>query len=329
MRRYLLTIAIVLAVHAATAFVSRTYLGWLLDLGALFVHNTDIASIFDRELAGFSLAAGALVAGAILMTYLRRPRRAASGATKAADSYANRQINIDPSNELQRPEFWALHYSEIVGIEYRGSSVMMEAVFGFPYARLHEYFTAIYKPEGEEYLITVPTVVGYDVGVQVVDCGESGAETRYSIGHGKWPEREYLGYNSPHFALPAFRWTEIAQIARAIEPQSPDNAARAMLLLFPATYLTNTDDPDLVEESLLRSWRQIKLPDNGRAKALIRSAVENQRDSELEWRDDSDLGWINNGEYSFRNPSTGMASFDPRRFARVRAFLASCEPVRG
>lgn len=71
MRRYFVTVAIVLVLHAVATVVLRTYLGFLVDLGSLFVHNTDIASIRDRELAGFSLVAGALLFAAIVVTYLR------------------------------------------------------------------------------------------------------------------------------------------------------------------------------------------------------------------------------------------------------------------
>ena len=71
MRRYLVTVAIVLVLHAVATVVLRAYLGFLVDLGGLFVHNTDSASIWDRELAGFSLMAGALLFAAIVVTYLR------------------------------------------------------------------------------------------------------------------------------------------------------------------------------------------------------------------------------------------------------------------
>lgn len=72
MRRYLLNIAIVLAVHVTTAFVSRTYLGFLDNLGSFFVYQRDIASIPDSILAGFLIATTMLVIATILMTYLIR-----------------------------------------------------------------------------------------------------------------------------------------------------------------------------------------------------------------------------------------------------------------
>lgn len=71
MRRYLVTAAVVLVLHAVAAILFRPYSGILVDLGGLFVHNTDIASLWDRLVAGFSLVAGALLFAAMVLTYLR------------------------------------------------------------------------------------------------------------------------------------------------------------------------------------------------------------------------------------------------------------------
>lgn len=71
MRRYLVTLAVVLVLHAVATILFRPYSGILMELGGLFVHNTDIASLWDRMVAGFSLVAGALLLAAIVMTYLR------------------------------------------------------------------------------------------------------------------------------------------------------------------------------------------------------------------------------------------------------------------
>lgn len=71
MRRYLVTAAVVLVLHAVAAILIRPYSGILVDVGGLFVHNTDIASLWDRLVAGFSLVAGALLFAAMVMTYMR------------------------------------------------------------------------------------------------------------------------------------------------------------------------------------------------------------------------------------------------------------------
>ena len=71
MRRYLVPVAVVLALHTVATIVFRSYYSLLVDLGGLFVHNTDISSIWDRAVAGFSLVTGGLLFAAIVVTYLQ------------------------------------------------------------------------------------------------------------------------------------------------------------------------------------------------------------------------------------------------------------------
>lgn len=85
MRRYLVTTAVLLVLHAVATILFRTYSGILVDLGGLFVYNTDIASIWDRLVAGFSVVAGALLLAAIVMTYLRSTWARASEALTDSD----------------------------------------------------------------------------------------------------------------------------------------------------------------------------------------------------------------------------------------------------
>ena len=83
MRRYLVTAALVLVLHAVAAILFRAYSGILVDVGGLFIHNTDIASLWDRLMAGFSLVAGALFFAAMAMTYMRGIWRRAQEAHTA------------------------------------------------------------------------------------------------------------------------------------------------------------------------------------------------------------------------------------------------------
>ncbi len=91
MRRYLTTAAVVLVLHAVATILLRPYSGMLVDLGGWFVHNTEVASIWDREVAGFSLVAGALLLAAIVMTYLRSIWAQAPEAPTASDCRGDRE----------------------------------------------------------------------------------------------------------------------------------------------------------------------------------------------------------------------------------------------
>lgn len=317
MRRYFLAIAIALGLHCASMLVSKAYFGFVSDIGGWLVHGHDIADIPEMALVGFLLVGSVLVLVAIGAAYVAGPAQTTHMQSQPA-------IEIHAATELRRPEFWAIHYYNVVGTEERGSGEMIKAVFRLSGDQLNDYYSLLYKPEEQAHLISVPIVAGYDVGMQRVDCGENGEEVRYSIGHKDWSEREPLGYESPHFALPAFRWAEVELIARVMERRSAEDAAIAMLLLFPAVYLTRSDNPAEAERALLRAWKQL-MPPSPALEEMVRSAVENQTDSELTWSNNAELGWINNGRYSFRNPKTMMTSFEPRRFARIRSFLDTVE----
>ncbi len=234
------------------------------------------------------------------------------------------RTEIRPDTELHRTEFWATHYEIVAGGEHRGSQEVIQAAYGIAAERLENYYFSLIQPEEEAYLITVQLVAGFDVGVQYVDCSDDGTEVRYSLGHADWTEREPLGYQSPHFALPAFRWDEVDLIARAVKRRSEEDAAIAMLLLFPSVYLVTNDNSMHVGQALLSAWQRI-LPASQSIEELVRNALENQSDSELTWRKDPELGWICDGRYSFRNPKTTMTNFEPRRFARIRSLLDALE----
>src|SRR5438045_9662492 len=104
---------------------------------------------------------------------------------------------IRPEFELRKPEFWATHFYNLVGTEERDSGEVVEAAFGIPRQTTDAHYLSLLRPEEEAILISVPIAAAYDVGVEYVDCGESGTEVRYSLGHLEWKEREPLGYESP------------------------------------------------------------------------------------------------------------------------------------
>lgn len=228
-------------------------------------------------------------------------------------------------SELCKPEFWATHYHELVGDEDRDSGEVIQAIFRFAEQELEDYYFTLLRPETEARYLSLAVMEGFSLGVQYVDCGEDGTEVRYSIKHADWNNWELLGYDSPHFALPVFRWAEISRIAQVIEGRSADEAATAVLLLFPATYLSMSDDPSEVEHEIARHWDRLSLPHQAVEEGLIRRVVERQTVSDINWKEDSRLGWITDGHYSFRNPQTLMATFKLERFARMASFLKALE----
>lgn len=79
MRRYFVVVGVVLGLHFAALLASKTYLGFLTDVGALLVHGNDIPDLPNQLLAGLSLVGAVLIAASVGVTYLR-DRAQAAGA---------------------------------------------------------------------------------------------------------------------------------------------------------------------------------------------------------------------------------------------------------
>lgn len=232
---------------------------------------------------------------------------------------------MNPAEELRKPEFWATHYHELFGDEDHDSGEVVESVFGIPDQQLASYYFSLIRPEAEAVHLSVELFGGYGADVEYVDCGDDGTEVRYFLSRNEWDRRELLGYESPHFALPAFRWTEIDSLGRILERKSLTEAATAVLLLFPAVYLTGAGESAAAETALRRYWEALSLPSRAFQHGAFNNVIDNRTVPNLVWEQDPELGWINNWDYSFRNPKTLMTQFEPIRFRRVRLFVEALE----
>jgi len=73
MRRYLTVTIIVLALHLAAALLLRIYRTFLVAIGGVLIHATDIADIPDQLFAGAALVGALLVVVTVLVMYGTRP----------------------------------------------------------------------------------------------------------------------------------------------------------------------------------------------------------------------------------------------------------------
>jgi hypothetical protein len=72
MRRYVLAVVIILAMHCAATLLVRPYTRLLVKVGSLFLQATDIADIPGLLLTGFLLVGSVLVLGTIAIAYATR-----------------------------------------------------------------------------------------------------------------------------------------------------------------------------------------------------------------------------------------------------------------
>src|SRR5262249_25072524 len=122
--------------------------------------------------------------------------------------------DMDP--RLKDPRFWAAHYYLLLEDEEQASRELVEPLLGISAKAVEDYyFGELVKPEDVAQTVWLPLKSDFRVGVEYVDCEDDGHEVRYRLDHAAWSEPELLGFDSAHFALPAFRWQELIAMREA------------------------------------------------------------------------------------------------------------------
>jgi len=225
------------------------------------------------------------------------------------------------NDTFKDPRFWAAHYYLLIGDDDHDSGELVESLFGLRDEALQAYyFGDLVKPDDQSTPLWLPLAHGYQAGVQYADCGDDGHEVRYLLGHATWPEPELVGFDSPHFALPAFRWQELVQMHDALGPVLGSLAAT---LLFAGTYVTDADDEEQVVATFADWWTSHPILVPPQPRRVAANAAAYRRIPGFSWRYDEELGWINDELNSLRNPETRMRTFSRDRFERVRSFFTA------
>jgi hypothetical protein len=224
---------------------------------------------------------------------------------------------------LRDPLFWAVWYLERIGTEEEDSSEFLEPFFGVPKEEVYSYYGREISPGGEHppIHIELPFLEGFALGIDFV--GEPDYEDRYVLRDPELPEPVLLGYHSGHFALPAFRWQEVVCFPAALRAagMNDSDAEAGLLLFFPGVYLSKEEDPAVVQEAVAHSWRRFGVAQESGIGEMVQQCVENQSIS-VNWRRHRELGWINDGHYSLRNPGSVMApAQDPWPFPAIQRFM--------
>lgn len=218
---------------------------------------------------------------------------------------------------LKNPAFWANHYYLLMADFEECDSVLLNRFFGLT----EQVLEAFYRSVVDKGPLGMALGAGLGLALEYADCGEDGTEARFHITGEQPPFDEVLGYESPSFALPAFRWEEIRQICAS--QADPARAATAGLLCFRAAKLSNDKEAADATHHLLRWWDDMPWVRVYHAEQLVHNIVANSLWKNFAWRQDSELGWINDGDYSFRNPGTLMCPFSAERFENVRRFFSA------
>ena len=250
------------------------------------------------------------------------PLRIPEGAVVAGIGFAAEPIEGRRlANELmESPPFWASHYYLLSHDADRDETELCEELFGISPDALNEFYTSILSTNGSimpwpYFQLRLPNSTFIEV--EYADAAEY--QTRYKLGDAAGTM--IAGYNSGHFSLPAFRWCEIKQIARAMGYER--QWAQSLLLLLPGAHLREEERQDAMTE-MGRALACLGLFQQNNFDRLLANVTENLIVN-IDWYKDDCLGWINEGGYSQRNPSSLLSTLSDGDFFRIEAFFAALE----
>jgi hypothetical protein len=214
---------------------------------------------------------------------------------------------IDVTGSLTDPSFWALHMST--------SPESAWDVWDFTRRELDELFIRFFKrywDDGAWPFIRLPLDDSRYLEVEYAEMEEMEAQDRVWIGSGDG-RRVLLGFESPHFSFPTLRIAELLMIANRLNEH-----CSAPLLLLRGAYLTAADK---APKDAIRTWLQFlpAIPPSsipGLLAALVKNVIP-----DVQWHKDPELGWINNGVSSQRNPKSKMSLLEKQDFQFIQWFF--------
>jgi hypothetical protein len=128
-----------------------------------------------------------------------------------------------------------------------------------------------------------------------------------------------LGFDDPHFHLPILRRAEAERLTACLARRSPVLARFGGLLLAPTVWLTRDDDPQQFGQYLRSTLRATRVLQDETVETLANAWTV----SDVRWRKHRRFGFVNDGEYSHRNPDNHGWSDDD--FATFTRFLKACK----
>ena len=151
-----------------------------------------------------------------------------------------------------------------------------------------------------------------DLYVEIEYAASIEYQSRVWIGTGEGP-RVLLGYDSGHFSFPTMRIQELLDLAERM-----DCHPAASLLLLDGAYLVEGEPFPL--DVVARWLRQSPGFQDTCLDVVLRGFAENVVPG-LRWESTENRGWINNSQYSQRNPTSPMSILCDEDFQFIRNFF--------
>lgn len=218
---------------------------------------------------------------------------------------------VDVTHLLALPEFWAMQMS----LHFMSEDIEDPALefLGIGPDRANEWYESSIsnlQSSGQWPYVRIPLPDARYIELEMAASIQY--QDRVWIGHLSGSNRVLLGYHSGHFSLPALRHAEVAWLA----DQTPSSASP--LLWLSAAYLETGTFPVALARELVSH-----IPGAAKSKISLMAdtILEHITVSGLRWSPDPKLGWVNNWDYSQRNPTSPLSILSLPDFAYIRTFF--------
>jgi hypothetical protein len=223
---------------------------------------------------------------------------------------------------LSQSEFWAVHLWQITKgpIASGDGNAVIESALGVSSKDAQKYYSAELCSEDKWPYIHIALSNEYSAEVEWSNFPED-FEIHYQLCHPEWAKPIVVGVSTGHWRLPALSWREIMLLSKTARKSNSEGTWTALFLMLPGVWLAPSDDKAAAQSILGSAAESLKLFKAGDAAKV---AVQLTRDSQydFEWRQDERLGWINNSQWSLRNPDVAEC-LSPNEFQRIKEMFTA------
>jgi hypothetical protein len=220
---------------------------------------------------------------------------------------------------LKQPTVWAAHLWNVSkGPLAEGDPEVCDAAFGIPTDVIEEFFLRELSSEELWPVFRIPLHSGFFVEVEYANEPED-HQILYQVRHDDWACAVCVGKSGGSWQLPALRWTELLKVSNAARQKDTHLEVLVLLLFFPAVWLTKEDNLDDVRRKLLDAWKRLNMMPQSQAAILVERLSDSCQGSVL-WHRNEQLGWINDGDNSRRNPKSAVC-LSNQEFHDLLAFM--------
>lgn len=215
---------------------------------------------------------------------------------------------VDASDQLMTSAFWGMMLDGLQDEEGEHQAHWLETTSEAVNSCWEDFMRHV--EHGSPVFLRLPLVD--DLYLEFEFAAEGEHQIRYWLGDDG--QRVLMGYQSGHFSLPAFRFVEIAAIAKHLSPE----LRPAAVLLLPGSYSTSHSAE--MREPIL-SWVQSVPFAKAHAEKITDTLLEQSVVEDAYWQHDTKLGWTASWMYSQRKPKGNWSVLSDDDFAFIQGFF--------